>query len=118
MKLFSSPLCATIILFLDSYSRQNMLSKSNANVPQSYSHEPSPSAAETSRYTAEGLNHHTQPYTDVSPGSLDSSRLVVTTNFSHTFRFEMIEHIMIIISPTDEMVGPRIHGQHLAFTKT
>ncbi|CAL8081303.1 unnamed protein product [Orchesella dallaii] len=58
-----------------SYSRQNMLSKSNANVHQTtYSHEPSPSAAaETSRYSAEGLNH-TQLYSDISPGSLDTGR--------------------------------------------
>ncbi|ODM97250.1 hypothetical protein Ocin01_09422 [Orchesella cincta] len=56
-----------------SYSRQNMLSKSNANVHQTYSHEPSPSAAETTRYSTEALNH-SQLYTDVSPGSLDSGR--------------------------------------------
>lgn len=50
---------------LCSYSRQNMLSKSNANVPQQFSHEASPSAADNSRYTSSDALNNSHP----TPGS-------------------------------------------------
>lgn len=38
-----------------------MLSKSNANVPQQFSHEASPSSVENSRYTSSDTLNNSQP---------------------------------------------------------